>query len=580
MLTNVTAQQQKNELAGLANAAFVSLDAKVSTGFTKGFDLEAVTKESNDPVAPLFDNMGTHTYPISTGNETAQNYFDQGLKLSYAFNHAEAHRSFTEAARQDPEAAMAYWGQAYALGPNINDPVPDEARKLAAYNAIVKATEAANGVSEKERQLIAALAKRYGHSQDSSELSSYSYQAGERTDLGRLNRAYSDAMKDLAESYPDDPDILTMYAASVMDLMPWNYWDSSGNPNPGIADAKKALETAFDVNPEHPGAHHYYIHMVELPDPDLAVPSADLLADLMPAAGHIVHMPSHIYIRVGRYRDAAMTNIKAIYADENYITQCLSQGLYPLVYFPHNIHFLWSSSSFMGNSETALASARKTAEKVPVGLLQDLSFLQDFYSTPLLAYVRFGQWDEILTFPNPVNQKHTSVIWHYARGIAFLRKDNMTEAKEELQALEGILDDSSLESFMGNFNNPTSNIAKVAYHVLAGEVEAADGNFEAAIELLQKGADYEDALAYSEPASWHIPVRQTLGKVLLDAGQPGQAEMTYREDLKKVPKNGWSLKGLHNSLLAQDKNEEARDVRDMFDEAWKDADIEIESSVL
>ncbi|WP_165138082.1 tetratricopeptide repeat protein [Halalkalibaculum roseum] len=576
----VSYSQSDNDLAGLATAAFVSLDAKVNTGFTKGFALNNDGLESNDPVAPLFNNMGTHGYTITTKSRVAQDYFDQGLKLSYAFNHAEGHRSFVEVARQDPEAAMAFWGQAYALGPNINDPFPDEERKMAAFEAIKRADELKHQVSDKEKHLIEALSKRYGYRSSPDDAISYSYLAGENTDLAKLNDIYAEAMKDLAEVYPNDPDILTMYAAAVMDMMPWNYWDKNGNPNPGIGEAKQALETAIEINPEHPGAHHYYIHMVELPQPDLAIPSAEVLAGLMPAAGHIVHMPSHIFIRVGRYRDAAMTNIKAIYADEDYISQCLSQGLYPLSYYPHNIHFLWASASLMGNSETALAAARKTAEKVPVGMLQDLSFLQDFYSTPLLAYVRFGKWDEILTVPNPMNQKHTSVIWHYARGIAFLRKDNIPEARQELQALEELLDDASLESFMGNFTNSTSGIAKVAYHVLAGEVKAAEGDYDQAIALLQKGVEFEDALVYSEPSAWYIPVRQTLGNILLEAEMPAEAEMVYRNDLKKVPRNGWSLKGLYNSLVAQDKTDQAREIERRFNEAWKDADIEIDSSVL
>ncbi|MGK7369278.1 MAG: hypothetical protein ACNS64_03615, partial [Candidatus Halalkalibacterium sp. M3_1C_030] len=422
-LRTIRDSKSDNELADIAKAAFVSLDAKVGSSFSKGFVLNSNAVASNDPVAPLFENMGTHGYNISTKSRIAQNYFDQGLSLSYAFNHAEAHRSFSEVTRQDPEAAMGYWGQAYALGPNINDPLPDEQRKVAAYEAIKKANELKYQASKKEQHLINALSKRYGYSLTPNEKISYSYRARENTNLEQLNKTYAESMKSLAEAYSDDADILTMYAASVMDMMPWKYWDKKGNPNPGIAEAKQALETAIEVNPKHPGAHHYYIHLVELPKPELAVPSAEVLAGLMPAAGHIVHMPSHIFIRVGRYQEAAMTNIEAIKADENYISQCYSQGLYPLGYYPHNIHFLWSSASLMGNSATALAAARKTAEKIPVGQMQALPFTQDFYSTPMLAYVRFGKWNDILTIPNPGPAKHVSIIWHYARGIAFLRKN-------------------------------------------------------------------------------------------------------------------------------------------------------------
>ena len=578
-ITKDSKSQSENELANLAQAAFISLDTKVTSSFSKGFQLNEEAAASKDPIAPLFENMGNHSFPISSANETAQAYFNQGLSLSYAFNHAEAHRSFAEAARQDENAAMAYWGQAYALGPNINDPLPDEQRKAAAFEAIKQAFERKAYASEKEMDLMHALSQRYGFSEDPGKKISHGYLAGEKTDLDMLNKAYSESMKKLADKYAQDADILTMYAASVMDLMPWNYWDKAGNANAGINEAKLALEEAMKINPNHPGAHHYYIHLVELPKPELAVPSAEVLAGLMPAAGHIVHMPSHIFIRVGRYQEAAMTNIEAIKADEDYISQCYSQGLYPLGYYPHNIHFLWSSASLMGNSATALAAARKTAEKIPVGLMESFTFAQDFYSTPMLAYVRFGKWNDILTIPNPGPAKHVSMIWHYARGIAFIRKGNIEEAEEELSALKEVTNDPSLESLVANLTNPSSSIAKVAYHVLAGELEAAKGYYEEAEELLRKGIIAEDALVYSEPAPWHIPVRQTLGALLLKTDKPEEAEIIYRQDLKKVPKNGWSLKGLQQSLIAQGKEREARDVRGLFEEAWKHADIEIYASV-
>ncbi|MDX1637244.1 MAG: hypothetical protein R3281_04690, partial [Balneolaceae bacterium] len=289
LITSCTEKQlHSNEIAELTHAAFVSLDSKIGTGSAHQFQFDEEVSE--DPVAPLFENLGDHHYRVTTENPMAQAYFDQGLRLAYAFNHAEAHRSFAEAARLDPECAMAYWGQAYALGTNINDPVPDDQRKMKAYEAIEKARTFAIGVSDKERDLIEALAKR-----TSPEL---------HTDLQILNSEYMTAMKRVAETYPEDPDLLTLYAESVMNTMPWNYWNEEGDPNPGISEAKTALERAIVLNPEHPGAHHFYIHMVELPQPELAVPSAEVLGGLMPAAGHLVHMPSHIFIRVGRYEEA------------------------------------------------------------------------------------------------------------------------------------------------------------------------------------------------------------------------------------------------------------------------------------
>lgn len=557
-------RNSRNELAELTRAAFVSLDSKVDKGTAVKFQFDS--EPSEEPVAPLFENLGDHHYLVTTENQMAQAYFDQGLKLAYAFNHAEAHRSFSEAARLDPQLAMAYWGQAYALGPNINDPYPDDQRKANAYQAIQQARALLDNASEKEQALIMALAER-----TSPELQS---------DLHTLNVAYMQAMEDVAQTYPEDPDVLTLYGEAVMNTMPWNYWDNQGNPNPGTLQGKEALETAKKLNPRHPGAHHFYIHMVELPQPELAVPSAEVLGTLMPAAGHIVHMPSHIFIRVGRYEDAAKANIAAIAADEDYISQCYSQGMYPLGYFPHNIHFLWSAASLLGNSETAIEAAKKTAEKVPVGMMNTLTFLQDYYSTPLLAYVRFGKWNDILTIPDPSPYKHNRVVWHYARGIAFVRKGNIKEAEEELIALNQLVEDQELESLIANYTNPTSSIVKVAQRVVAGEIEAAKGNYDEAVRLLREGVEFEDMLVYSEPAPWHIPVRQSLGAVLLNADRMADAEQVYREDLENLRNNGWSLMGLYQSLKAQNKAEEAQQVKQQFDQAWAQADIEITSSVL
>ena len=523
--------------------------------------------DTTQQIAPLFENLGDHHFQISTKNERAQAFFNQGLRLTYAFNHAEAHRAFMEAARLDPGSAMSYWGQAYALGPNINDALPDDERKTKANEALKRATELVNDATPKEKALINALRSRY-----SEDLSA---------DLATLNTSYMEVMKKVQNKFPEDADVQTLYAASVMNTMPWNYWDNEGNPMPNTLDAKKALESAISLNPNHPGAHHYYIHMVELPKPDLAVPSADKLGNLMPAAGHLVHMPSHIYIRVGRYKDAVESNQKAILADEDYISQCFSQGMYPLGYYPHNIHFLWSASSLLGASETAIDAAKKTAEKVPLGELETLPFLQDFASTPMLAYTRFGKWNQILTIPYPGDKyKHLKLIWHYSRGIAFLRKGNLKEANEELFALESMLKDPGLEEVVANYTNPSSEIAKVAHKVLAAEVSAYEGDLQSSISLLKEAVKFEDMLIYSEPSPWHIPTRQTLGYYLMKDEQFEAAEQVYREDLENIRQNGWSLMGLHNSLQAQGKAEEATAIKAEFEKAWENADIEISNSIL
>ena len=523
--------------------------------------------DTTKQIAPLFENLGTHNFKISTPNKKAQTFFNQGLKLAYAFNHAESHRSFMEATRKDPDASMAFWGQAYVLGPNINDPFPDDERKKAAYNAIQKALKNMANSTPKEKALIKALSKRYDENLT--------------MDLAELNLGYMNAMKSVKDKYPEDPEILVLYADAVMNTMPWNYWDNSGNPAPNTLEAKIAIEKAIKLNPNHPGAHHLYIHLVELPKPELAISSADKLGNLMPGAGHIVHMPSHIYIRVGRYMDAVKANQKAILADEDYISQCFSQGMYPLGYYPHNIHFLWSASSLLGDSKTAIDAAKKTAEKVPIGELQKLPFLQDFASTPLLAYVRFGKWNEILTIPYPGdNFKHLKLIYHYARGIAFLRKNNLPEAEEELDALNQLAKDPELNEIIANYTNPSSAIIKVAIEVLAGEIESYQGNTQQAISHLKNAVLYEDALTYSEPSPWHIPARQTLGKLFLKNNQFSEAEIIYNEDLTINRQNGWSLMGLHQCLMAQGKSEEAKKIKQEFDEAWKYSDLKIDSSIL
>jgi len=529
------------------------------------FLLEAV--DTTKQISPLFNNLGNLHFSISTENKRAQAFFDQGLKLSYAFNHAEAHRSFMEASRLDPNSAMTYWGQAFTLGPNINDPIPPEERKIKINEALTKAKQLASKASLKEQALIEALSARY-----SEDLTA---------DITELNMSYMQAMIKVKKKFPEDANMQILYAASAMNTVPWNYWDKDGNPSPNIKEAKSALEKAMLLEPENPGGHHYYIHMVELPYPDIGVESADKLASLMPGAGHIVHMPSHIYIRVGRYKDAVIANQKAILADEDYISQCFAQGLYPLGYYPHNIHFLWSSASLLGASDIAIDAAKKTAEKVPIGEFLEMPFLQDFASTPLLAYTRFGKWNEILTIPAPKSEiKHLNLIRHYARGIAFIRKGNINEAQEELNAIEILKKDPELETLIATANNASIHSANIAYEVVAGELEALKGNIPKAIEHLKKAVVFEDGLTYTEPAAWHIPTRQNLGAVLLKAKQYDAAENIFKEDLSILRQNGWSLIGLYKSLKAQGKNKEAKVIKKEFNTAWKDADIEIDNSVL
>lgn len=548
----------------ILTSSMTPLDAGFVTCQIRGaFDFSE--KDPSEPIAPLFDNLGDHHFPITTAVPEAQTYFDQGIRLLYAFNHAEAHRSFRETARLDPQCAMAFWGQAIALGPNINDPLPDAERTTQAYEAATKAKELAGKVSKKEKALIEALQSRQ--------------QQDPEADRQQLNEAYLASMAPLAEKYADDQEIQTLYAAAVMNTMPWNYWTNQGEPNPGTLSAKAALEKAMELNPEHPGAHHYYIHMVELPNPDLAEPSADRLAGLMPGAGHLVHMPAHIYIRIGRYKDARISNVKAIEADEDYISQCLAQGLYPLAYYPHNIHFLWSAASMEGNSKIALEAANKTASRVPWDHVGDLPFMEDFLSTPLLSQVRFGKWKQILSTPSPGREfKHVRLIWHYARGLAHVANGEIEQAQEELEALQELAKDPALESLLANYTNPSSSIIPIAIHVLSGEMAAAQGQTAKAIALLEKGVEYEEQLIYSEPPAWHIPVRHNLGAVLLQSGRAKDAQTVYEEDLKINRENGWSLFGLYQCHLIQGNSKDAQDCRERFEKAWAEADIAITAS--
>ncbi|NNF22021.1 MAG: hypothetical protein HKN67_08770 [Saprospiraceae bacterium] len=515
--------------------------------------------------APILEGLGSHSLTITNSNERSQIYFDQGLNLTYGFNHTEAHRSFKQAAKISDKAAMAFWGQAYALSPNINDSNINQKRRKEALTAISSAIELLDGASKLEKELINALNARFV--------------INDNGEIEVDNESYMKKMVIVAEQFPDNPDVLTLYAASIMNTMPWDYWSKNLVPHMNTLRAKEALETAIAINSKHPGAHHYYIHLTELPFPERAAKSGDALAPLMPGAGHMVHMPSHAYIRVGRYFDAAVANMKAIKADEGYISQCYSQGTYPLGYYPHNIHFLWYAATVMGDSKTAITAAKKTSEKVSTGQLSEMEYMQEFASIPIQAYVRFGHWNEILTIPYPGhNVKHMKLFWHYARGLAFVRKSLLGEAEEELDSLKKITEDKSYENIFASINN-SSDVATVAYHVLAGELFASKGNSEIAKDHFKEAILKEDALKYTEPPSWHLPVRHNYGAFLLDQGQFEEAENIYNEDLKIFWNNGWSLIGLHSSYLGQGNASKEKEIKTRFEESWQYADIKIERSV-
>jgi len=514
-------------------------------------------------LAPRLGGLGSLEYPVTTSVPEAQQFFNQGLRLLYAFNHAEALRAFREAARLDPGMAMAHWGEAFALGPNLNAPMPaDNVRP--AYTAIRRAQAAAATATPREREFVAALAERYS-----------SVRVADRKPL---DQKYAAAMSALADRYRDDPEIHVVYVDAVMNTMPWNYWNGDGSFKPEAMPMVQALERVIERHPDHPGAHHYYIHLVEgSSTPERAEASADRLGSLMPSAGHLVHMPAHIYLRVGRYADAAEANERAIRADEDYLAQCQAQGLYPVSYYPHNLHFLWAAATFEGRSAVALDAARRVADKVPHHHAGALAWTADFPVTPLLAMARFGRWTDVLTTPAPPDREPYAIgIWRYARGLAFVAGHRLDRADAELAELRRVMAHPAFKTTLKDL--PLLTNLQIASRIVAGELSGRRGKWDDAIRSVQEAVSLEDAIPYNEPPVWHHPPRQVLGALLLEAGRPADAERVYRADLERFRENGWSLFGLMKSLEAQGRSDEAAIIRQRFQRAWARADITLSSS--
>jgi tetratricopeptide (TPR) repeat protein len=549
---------------GLA-AAVTVLSAAPAAAAQTHQPAEAPPAVVQGQIAPRLQNLGDYQFPVTTRSKEAQLFINQGLMLAYGFNHAESARSFQEAARLDPDCAMAYWGMALVQGPNINMPMAPDSEPQS-HRMIQKALALKNKASEREQAFIDALAKRYSDE--------------EKPDRAKLDRAYSEAMRDLSRRYPGDLDSAALYAESLMDLRPWNYWTRDLQPYPETAEILRVLEAVLARNPNHPGAIHFYIHAVEYARPELAESAAERLARLAPGAGHLVHMPSHIFRRIGRYADASKSNDEAIAADEDYITQCRAQGVYPLAYYPHNIHFLWDSASMEGRSQVAVAAARKAASSVPEGTWRTIPLVHQFLVAPLFAYTRFGKWDEILKEPRPPEDSlFWTGVWHYARGLAFAATGKLAEASGELDGLRRISSETSLDGLQVTFSaNGAKAILEIAVEALAGELAARRGGYDEAISRLHRAILLEDNLIYNEPPDWHVPVRQMLGAVLLEAGRFSEAEAIYWQDLNLNRENGWSLFGLMKSLQRQGKNEQAVLIEKRFRKAWSQADITLAAS--
>jgi tetratricopeptide (TPR) repeat protein len=510
------------------------------------------------PLAPRLQNLGVHTFPVSTKVERAQLFMNQGLNLVYGFNHAEAARAFAEASRLDASIAMAYWGQALVLGPNINAPM-DPKDEPKAFELAQQAVAMKAKATPRERAYIDAVAARY---------------TGRTEDRAAADQAYADAMKQVVDAFPDDLDARTLYAESLMDLRPWNYWTRDGLPQPGTAAIQASLETVLATHKNHPGGLHLWIHLWEPTDtPERAEAEADRLLPLMPGAGHIVHMPAHIYQRVGRHADVIKANLLAARADEDYITQCRAQGMYPVSYYPHNLHFIWMGASASGRKALAIESAQRLAAAIPDAALATSPILQGFTVVPYWALVRFSAWDDILADPGPrPDTAFTRGVWHYARAMAFLGKGQVGTAEQEQARLATLLQDPGIKTANTFSVNSGETVLRIAQAVVAGEIAASREQWDTAILHFDRAVRYEDGLIYQEPSDWHAPVRQNLAAVLRRAGRPDEAEAVYWEDLKKNAETGWSLFGLAQALKAQGKDAEAAKAEERFRKAWKDAD--------
>ena len=517
----------------------------------------SVPQANHADTVPLYKDLGSHHKPISTKVPGAQQYFDQGLRFVYGFNHAEAIRSFAHAATLDPSCAMCYWGIALAYGPHVNAPM-DRAGGVAAYEAVQKALSLKSHASAHERAYIDALAQRY--------------EADPPIDRARLDTLYSHAMAKVANSYPKDLDAATLYAESLMDLRPWNYWRPDGTPYPGTTEIVRQLERVLSRHPQHPGACHYYIHAVEAVNPKSAVPCAERLARLMPGEGHMVHMPAHIYIRVGRWNDAIQANQHAIHSDEVFIEGQHPVGVYPLAYYPHNIHFLAFASTMAGRSAQAIEAAHTLTSKVNLDAARQVGMLQEMLPYHVLTLTTFGKWDEVLAQPLPPEDiRFSFAMTLYARGVAHAAKAEWAEAQDALDRVTAI-DAATAEGA------EEKTALSIAVHALSGEMATRRGDVESGITHFREAVKIEDAGLYFEPPKWYYPIRHSLGAALVKAGQSAEAEQVYRKDLQRFPENGWALFGLSQALRAQGKKDSAAAVDARLRKAWAKADVTLTTS--
>lgn len=499
-----------------------------------------------DSEPPLWDNLGTLSYNITTSNARAQQYFDQGLRLAYAFNHLEAQRAFRMAQKLDSKCAMCFWGEALVLGPNINAPMEPSAVGPA-WSAIERANALAEHASPKEQALIEALSKRYDKNP--------------KADRKRLDEAYAAAMGKLAERFPKDSEIATLYAESLMDLTPWDYWEDHGRkPKGRTAEILNVLERVLADQPDHPGAIHYYIHMVEASDrPERAEPYADRLAGLMPGAGHLVHMPGHLYYRLGRYRDALEANRTAIEVDEAYLKETGAKGIYAEAYYPHNVHFLMVSAQMAGDGNTALAAAEKLDEVISDDMVSAVPWLQLVKAAPYFARTQFGPPETVLTMADPESKfPYVQAMWRYARGVAAADKGAPQEARAELGALIEIAKTADF-SGLTEAGVPAPDIVRIAQEVLTARIAQAEGDLANAALAFEKASALQEKLAYMEPPYWYYPVRRSVGALRFLQGDLAGAEREFDASLREAPNDAWALWALTEVYRKQGKDSAAAD---------------------
>lgn len=521
--------------------------------------------------APLLEGLDVLDFPVTTSNELARDYFNQGLMLAYAFNHAEAARSFYYASKLDSTCAMAYWGYAYVLGPNFNASMYPENFQLA-YDASQKAKSLISSeTTEMESALIRALTQRYS--------------LDPPADRSALDVAYSEAMKEVFQNYPDDANVGALYAESLMDLHPWDIWDEKGAPRPWTADLLSVFDQVFKIDTLHPGAHHLYIHSVEASaTPELGLVSARLYdEDLVPGAGHLVHMPAHIYIRTGDYHKGTLANIRSVKVDSSYLSNCYAQGAYPLTLYPHNYHFMSATATLEGDMDLAVMAAQKVSDHANRQLMQEPGWgtIQHYYTIPYYINVKFGRWDEILKMSNEdTTLMYPEAIRHYARGMAFSGLGQEARAEEELTKLKQYAQDERLREVTIWEINSTYDLLQIASRVLEAELLVEKGLLDESIVLLQEAIELEDVLNYQEPPDWFFSVRHQLGNVLTAAGRFEEAIKVYQEDLEKLPRNGWALSGLKSIYSAIGDSVKEKSIQKQFETAWAYANVDLEGSAI